>query len=342
MATSADGKGYWLVAADGGIFAYGDATFKGSAGSTKLNAPIVGMAATTDRAGYWLVGADGGIFTFGDAPYLGNALGSSCAGGVPVQCVVASNGCTVTQDTPACSAGQTCQHSTCQTTCSDACTTGTSKCSGTQIEVCGHYGSTPCNTWSTASACPSGQSCASGVCGSSTCTDDCEPGATECQGGSLVTCTGQKTGGCHTWGRPTPCQWGQTCQAGGCVTQTTDGGAAHSDAGSKGSDAGSHPHDAGVRADGSGTGKASGKTSSTASSKRTGTASSKGTESESSDGGTAPDGGGNSTLPVSSSSGCDASGRPAGESPWLTWALLGLAAAAMRARRGVIAHQPER
>ena len=38
------GAGYWLVARDGGIFAYGGAAFFGSAGSLPLNKPIVGMA----------------------------------------------------------------------------------------------------------------------------------------------------------------------------------------------------------------------------------------------------------------------------------------------------------
>ena len=46
MAATPDGKGYWLVASDGGIFNYGDAGFFGSAGSLALNKPIVGMAAT--------------------------------------------------------------------------------------------------------------------------------------------------------------------------------------------------------------------------------------------------------------------------------------------------------
>ena len=33
MAPAPDGNGYWLVASDGGIFAYGDAPFYGSAGN---------------------------------------------------------------------------------------------------------------------------------------------------------------------------------------------------------------------------------------------------------------------------------------------------------------------
>ena len=45
MAATPDGGGYWLVAADGGIFSYGDATFHGSTGRLNLNSPIVGMSA---------------------------------------------------------------------------------------------------------------------------------------------------------------------------------------------------------------------------------------------------------------------------------------------------------
>jgi len=64
--------GYWLVASDGGIFAFGDAPFYGSTGALRLNKPIVGMAATPSGRGYWLVASDGGIFAFGDAPFYGS------------------------------------------------------------------------------------------------------------------------------------------------------------------------------------------------------------------------------------------------------------------------------
>ena len=67
------GLGYWLVAADGGIFNYGDAGFFGSAGGVKLNKPIVGMAPTPDGKGYWLVASDGGVFNYGDAGFFGSA-----------------------------------------------------------------------------------------------------------------------------------------------------------------------------------------------------------------------------------------------------------------------------
>ena len=72
MAPTPDGKGYWLDAADGGIFTFGDARFWGSTGSLHLNKPVVGMAPTHDGGGYWLVASDGGIFAFGDAAFEGS------------------------------------------------------------------------------------------------------------------------------------------------------------------------------------------------------------------------------------------------------------------------------
>ena len=72
MAATPDGKGYWLVASDGGIFTYGDAAFYGSTGALVLNRPVVGMAATPDGKGYWLVASDGGIFSYGDAAFYGS------------------------------------------------------------------------------------------------------------------------------------------------------------------------------------------------------------------------------------------------------------------------------
>jgi hypothetical protein len=69
-------SGYRLVAADGGMFAYGSATFEGSHGGSPLHAPIVGMASTPDGGGYWLVAADGGVFAYGSATFEGSHGGS--------------------------------------------------------------------------------------------------------------------------------------------------------------------------------------------------------------------------------------------------------------------------
>ncbi len=71
-AATPSGLGYWLVASDGGIFSFGDASFMGSTGGTHLNRPIVGMAAAPSGHGYWLVASDGGIFSFGDAAFVGS------------------------------------------------------------------------------------------------------------------------------------------------------------------------------------------------------------------------------------------------------------------------------
>ena len=72
IAATPDGKGYWLVASDGGVFSFGDAAFYGSTGGLTLNKPIVGIAATPDGKGYWLVASDGGVFSFGDAAFYGS------------------------------------------------------------------------------------------------------------------------------------------------------------------------------------------------------------------------------------------------------------------------------
>jgi hypothetical protein len=72
MAATADGKGYWLVAANGAVSGFGDAHLYGSAAKTALARPIVGMVATADGKGYWLVANDGGTFTYGDATFYGS------------------------------------------------------------------------------------------------------------------------------------------------------------------------------------------------------------------------------------------------------------------------------
>lgn len=64
------GRGYWVAAANGGVFSYG-VPFYGSQYGKPLAAPITSAAAAPDGAGYWLLGGDGGVFAFGSARYLG-------------------------------------------------------------------------------------------------------------------------------------------------------------------------------------------------------------------------------------------------------------------------------
>ncbi len=69
-------SGYRFVASDGGVFNYGTgAPFYGSAGSQKLNAPIVGMAVLPGGDGYYLVASDGGVFNYGNAQFYGSMGG---------------------------------------------------------------------------------------------------------------------------------------------------------------------------------------------------------------------------------------------------------------------------
>jgi len=72
-----NGQGYWLVGADGGVFAYGSAKYFGSIpeliGAGKfntLNRPICAILSSDDN-GYALVAEDGGVFAFGAFPYKG-------------------------------------------------------------------------------------------------------------------------------------------------------------------------------------------------------------------------------------------------------------------------------
>ncbi len=71
----APSRGYWEVAKDGGLFAFGDANFYGSMGGKPLTQPVVGIAATPDGHGYWEVASDGGLFAFGDANFYGSMGG---------------------------------------------------------------------------------------------------------------------------------------------------------------------------------------------------------------------------------------------------------------------------
>jgi L,D-transpeptidase-like protein len=62
MSATPDGGGYRMVAADGGIFDFGDAAFYGSGTGGSLTAPVVGMAARP--GGYWIAyGATGPLTT---------------------------------------------------------------------------------------------------------------------------------------------------------------------------------------------------------------------------------------------------------------------------------------
>jgi hypothetical protein len=67
-AATPSGKGYWLLAADGGVFALGDAVYSGRDSGTATDAlKIVPSAA---GAGYRIVHSDAGVTSHGTLPAL--------------------------------------------------------------------------------------------------------------------------------------------------------------------------------------------------------------------------------------------------------------------------------
>ena len=73
----AGSRGYWMADASGGVFAFGDAGFFGSAADAPLASPIVGLTPSPSAGGYWLVARDGGVFAFGNAAFAGSLAGGS-------------------------------------------------------------------------------------------------------------------------------------------------------------------------------------------------------------------------------------------------------------------------
>jgi PKD repeat protein len=72
MVPSSDDAGYYMVAADGGVFAFGDARFAGSCpGIGGCSGTAVAVMPDASGNGYWLVTAGGSVYAFGDASYLG-------------------------------------------------------------------------------------------------------------------------------------------------------------------------------------------------------------------------------------------------------------------------------
>jgi hypothetical protein len=72
MVPSADGGGYFMVASDGGVFAFGDAKFEGSCpGIGGCAGAAVAVMPDASGNGYWLVTATGHVYSFGDAIYHG-------------------------------------------------------------------------------------------------------------------------------------------------------------------------------------------------------------------------------------------------------------------------------
>jgi hypothetical protein len=75
MSPTRDGGGYWLVARDGGIFAFGTAAFHGSTGAEDNPSDVVSLGTSASGGGYYLVRRNGQLYAFGDAPDFGGLTG---------------------------------------------------------------------------------------------------------------------------------------------------------------------------------------------------------------------------------------------------------------------------
>jgi hypothetical protein len=74
-ANKSGATGYYVLGSDGGIFAYGNAPYHGSAPAQGLHIDAVLMTLTPSQDGYWVAGRDGGIFSYGDAEFFGSVPG---------------------------------------------------------------------------------------------------------------------------------------------------------------------------------------------------------------------------------------------------------------------------
>ena len=73
MVPTLTGRGYFMVASDGGVFSFGDARFEGSCpGVGGCSGPAVTVMPDHSGNGYWVVTANGGVYAFGDAPFYGS------------------------------------------------------------------------------------------------------------------------------------------------------------------------------------------------------------------------------------------------------------------------------
>jgi hypothetical protein len=97
IAATPDGKGYWLVASDGGVFCFGDARFYGSDAGKTGGLPAIGLAPSPKGGGYWLandrtdanyLGGSSGTWTYDPPPNGANTDPPSDAPEVPVALII--------------------------------------------------------------------------------------------------------------------------------------------------------------------------------------------------------------------------------------------------------------
>ena len=78
-----NGGGYWILTANGTVYAYGDAgNYGDGAGSFGGFNPATAILTTSDGDGYWIASANGTMDPYGDAPYDGGMSGTHLNGAI--------------------------------------------------------------------------------------------------------------------------------------------------------------------------------------------------------------------------------------------------------------------
>ena len=124
--------------------------------------------------------------------------------------------CTSWSAAASCGTGMKCENNQCVKACTDACTLGAKKCSGTGIMTCEKKSGELCTSWSAAASCGTGMKCENNQCVKD-CTDACTLGATKCSGDNVMTCEKKSGALCTTWSAATACGMGQRCESSKCT-----------------------------------------------------------------------------------------------------------------------------
>lgn len=73
IAPSANGKGFWSLTADGGVFTSGGARFYGAPAGAPMAGHAVDIVSTPSGRGYWIATTRGAVYAYGDARWRGSA-----------------------------------------------------------------------------------------------------------------------------------------------------------------------------------------------------------------------------------------------------------------------------
>jgi hypothetical protein len=123
-----------------------------------------------------------------------------------------------------CLAGEQCEAGACvpvATPCADECASGSSACFGDAVRACGQVDADACLDLDTPVDCGQGQMCRDGAC-VPYCLDDCQSGASQCQGDGVQSCGQHDSDACLEWSPPTACPAGESCSNGACSGTCAD------------------------------------------------------------------------------------------------------------------------